>query len=281
MLMLFGLSVGQDINAIAEAACAAKTCDAACTYEYMTLSMSGVCKDRTSSNSPLFCDKDLTAGTQTCPTAAACQNVADSIKAGTSTYQCSTFGPTAADCDASWANANDDGTTLACTKKICKQSCNTCDFTTDKKCAITDYKSSCTPSPLRARGETCVYGFQCASAFCCPYLKICLTSSTDGIQEADVVDADARAMISADGQICPSASVDANADKCKCDADGNPLIGKFDQSACGCNSQYLTKFTGETWIPGCTSGASDSGSGAGGSAAVRAALALGLLLYSQ
>jgi hypothetical protein len=279
MLMLLGLSAGQDVTALARAACEDKACDAACSYEIASgvPAVSGVCKHQ--SSLPLQCDMNLAAGTQTCPVAAACEDVAATFSAGTSTHTCANFGPTAADCDASWANANDDGTTLACTKKICKASCNTCDFTTDKKCAISDYTSSCTPSPLRARGETCVYGFQCATSFCCPYLKICLTDSTDGIQSADVADEDAKAIIAADGQICPSASVDANSEACKCDEAGKPLIGKFDQSVCGCNAQYITKFTDETWIPGCTGGA--GGSGDTDSGAVRVVLTLGLLLFSQ
>jgi len=103
------------------------------------------------------------------------------------------------------------------------------------------YPHNCVPNPLAARGGPCVYGYQCATGFCCPNLKICLTDSTDG--GALPLSPDWVKDIVSGGGACPQG---LNDDRCKNYEDGEPTAD-FDQTVCGCSADYMGHFNAETW----------------------------------
>ena len=195
--------------------------------------------------------------------AAGCENEADSYYGSTVgiNFQCSTVANQFADCILK-LSATEVSTEVGCLKKICRKGCGSCDWNWDGPCALSDLPSSCTPSVLRARGETCVYPFQCASGFCCPYLRICLVSATDAIKDEDIKDEDVREQLMKGGnnQTCGLAEVKANTNACNCQTTGPngeagyPCITDVDVSKCGCQDFYLNRYAAGTWIPGCGGG---------------------------
>jgi hypothetical protein len=188
--------------------------------------------------------------------------VADKIKlAGGSDYTCANaegYG----ECVSGAANPPLSAAEVICLKKTCKKSCNKCDFTdTTVNCVLSDLPQSCTPSTLRARGESCVHGYQCTSGFCCPDLRICLVNSVDGITKDEIVGTDTLAVLedagcfdtTSAGKVCSDTS-GAKQNKCKNMDDGTPRIIDWDQSVCGCSTMYMQKYNSATWVPNCPGG---------------------------
>lgn len=55
---------------------------------------------------------------------------------------------------------------------------------------IEDIPDACTPSPLVANNGRCLFNYQCASGFCCPFLKSCLGDNGYEPLSAESVEAD-------------------------------------------------------------------------------------------
>ncbi|CAD7968178.1 unnamed protein product [Amoebophrya sp. A25] len=112
--------------------------------------------------------------------------------------------------------------------------------------------SACTPSPPLPVGGLCVYGYQCASQFCCPYLKVCLRNPTQVINSNQItVEASVKAsenlvnVIFRGGRTCKDPH--ANRGQCLQDSSGLPLA-TWDQSRCQCKSAYMTHYNAGTWV---------------------------------
>jgi len=110
--------------------------------------------------------------------------------------------------------------------------------------------SSCTPSQLLPVGGLCVYGNQCASKFCCPRLKACLADANSGISSSDIkVQADHRDEIMGIVMGGKGTCSDpwSNGQKCMQTGEGKPL-SSWDQTQCGCNAAYMTRYNGCSWV---------------------------------
>jgi len=106
--------------------------------------------------------------------------------------------------------------------------------------------SSCVPEPLLASGGLCVYGFQCASKFCCPHLKVCLECPSCSVKTTDInVAADVRSEVISTvfGGTCSG----GQSSKCAQTSEGQPLQS-WDQSVCGCADFYMERYNADTWI---------------------------------
>jgi len=118
-----------------------------------------------------------------------------------------------------------------------------CSCQTIKAASRAAFPHSCLPNPLAARGEPCVHGFQCATGFCCPQLKVCLTDSLDG--GAVPLSPDwVKAIV---GGAQPTCAQGLDHSECKSYENGEPTA-EFDQTACGCSAEYMTHFNAETWV---------------------------------
>lgn len=105
--------------------------------------------------------------------------------------------------------------------------------------------SACTPNSPLPTGSLCVYGYQCASKFCCPRLKVCLVDAKTGISTSDIKVKDPekrKDIVSAitSGGTCKDYKT--NFESCVQDQDGQPL-DTWDQSVCGCTDLYTWSTT--------------------------------------
>lgn len=108
--------------------------------------------------------------------------------------------------------------------------------------------SSCTPSPLLPHGALCAYGYQCQSSFCCPRLRVCLTSSSASVSSNDIKVKDGMKnevlSIIFNGGTCQPFS---NTKACLQSSSGQPLK-TWDQEACGCKEEYMVRYRAGTWV---------------------------------
>ena len=109
--------------------------------------------------------------------------------------------------------------------------------------------SACFPSVPLPHGGLCVYGYQCASKFCCPQLKVCLRDSSASVGTDQIkVKADQRqSIIDIVFRGTCSNSFGANGAKCMQTPDGQPL-STWDQTVCGCHADYMTRYQAGTWV---------------------------------
>lgn len=109
--------------------------------------------------------------------------------------------------------------------------------------------SSCTPDPLLPHGGLCVYGYQCASQFCCPRLKVCLSSPSSSVSSSQVLPGHELqseiVSIIFGGGACTNPW--ANMQACMNTGNGQPL-SSWDQSQCGCKDEYMTRYDSNTWV---------------------------------
>mmetsp|Transcript_15496 Transcript_15496/g.44526 ORF Transcript_15496/g.44526 Transcript_15496/m.44526 type:complete len:405 (-) Transcript_15496:177-1391(-) len=109
--------------------------------------------------------------------------------------------------------------------------------------------SACTPSTPLPVGGLCVYGYQCASKFCCPRLKLCLANASSSVGSSDVkVKGDSKDAITSmifGGGSCRDPY--SNGSSCMQDSSGQPL-SSWDQSVCGCTDEYMEHYTAGTWV---------------------------------
>jgi hypothetical protein len=137
-----------------------------------------------------------------------------------------------------------------------------------------DLVNACTPSTKLANFKTCNHGFQCASSFCCPNMKVCLTDADTQITKGDVSHPVLKAsFVKAAANICQVTSVmpvtgtgpqantpEYSADWSTCEesggrpfaagAAGNGVDGGFDKTmaACACQQPYLLDFYDNRWV---------------------------------
>ncbi|CAD7939315.1 unnamed protein product [Amoebophrya sp. A120] len=115
--------------------------------------------------------------------------------------------------------------------------------------------SSCSGQELQ-RLQKCNYGHQCASRFCCPTLKVCLTSAADVVSSIDMAVLEnqltrpgLRVVIGQEGT-CSPAEVFAHPEQCLNHAgSGVVMKTKHDQARCGCKTSYLFQLYQNTWVP--------------------------------
>jgi len=111
--------------------------------------------------------------------------------------------------------------------------------------------SSCIPDPILPVGALCVYGYQCASAYCCPRRKLCLQSSSSVITISDVANIDDNAKFTVLDIIFsgPGTCSDPWSQSARCtqNEDGQPFA-TWDQSRCGCDQQYMARYLAGTWV---------------------------------
>lgn len=158
---------------------------------------------------------------------------------------------------------------------------------------IADIPDSCTPSPLVPDNGRCIFSFQCASGFCCPFFKSCLGNDGYTPLASDAVEADAlrKKMMwtsAYGGEADCGKSSDQTCDVCAmrecsqamtCDmcseVNGQPLFEGNDwgmpawniaDPKCGCHPDFVAAFQAGTWVEGCTG--TGSGSSAGKALAV-------------
>mmetsp|Transcript_38758 Transcript_38758/g.74383 ORF Transcript_38758/g.74383 Transcript_38758/m.74383 type:complete len:211 (+) Transcript_38758:87-719(+) len=143
-----------------------------------------------------------------------------------------------------------------------------CLLTSGNAATSAPHPNSCTPSKPLEKWGPCVYGYQCASKFCCPRLKVCLETGCGDVvtnidlnrvtgNNKDVVD-----IVLFNGPTCKNAV----GNKCLQDSNGQPLSA-WDQSACGCDSKYMKHYTDCTWV-GLNSGITCTCDGKGSKAVI-------------
>eukprot|EP00927_Polykrikos_kofoidii_P056937 TRINITY_DN51037_c0_g1_i1.p1 TRINITY_DN51037_c0_g1~~TRINITY_DN51037_c0_g1_i1.p1 ORF type:complete len:364 (-),score=44.28 TRINITY_DN51037_c0_g1_i1:443-1534(-) len=140
-----------------------------------------------------------------------------------------------------------------------------------------EFPSSCAPSPLVPVGGTCVYGYQCASKFCCPRLRLCVVDSSTTFSTREInVKPDMKQtvvdLVGGDGT-CKDSFSQSNA--CMQTNEGKPL-STWDQTKCGCKAEYMSMYNAGTWVTlnvgvTCKSG-SDSGQASAASVSRRGGL---------
>jgi len=108
--------------------------------------------------------------------------------------------------------------------------------------------SQCIPSPLLPVGGLCVYGYQCASSFCCPMYKVCMESSSGGFSFDQIkVSQDKKTEVLNIIQAPTCSSPWSNSRSCMNTASGKPLPS-WNQSNCGCNSKYMSMYSSCDWV---------------------------------
>lgn len=151
--------------------------------------------------------------------------------------------------------------------------------------SIEDIPNSCTPSPLVPDNGRCLFSYQCASGFCCPFFKSCL--GDDGYEplSADAVAADplrkkmmwtpeygGEATCGSDTGSCDICAmrgcttcdqcitVDAG-DGAKPMLEGNDFnFPPYDiaDPGCKCHADFIAAFKAGTWVEGCGGGATEA-----------------------
>lgn len=139
---------------------------------------------------------------------------------------------------------------------------------------LDEVPGSCLPKSLVPRYGRCLFGYQCVTGFCSPFLRVCLESDEDNLP---------RRAVRADGalwrimwQSCKGRHKDCRTcefsprsleDFEVCSEDpfspGRPSLSLFDPSdpTCGCHEDFVSHYRAETWVD-C--------SGGGGQASVQA-----------
>lgn len=107
--------------------------------------------------------------------------------------------------------------------------------------------SACTPSTAMPHGSLCVYGYQCASSFCCPRLKVCLTTASSVVSSGDISVEDSEQANIVSIVFGGTCNPFANAAKCMQTSSGQPM-STWDQSACSCHAEYMTRYEANTWV---------------------------------
>merc|ERR1719161_2528721 len=149
---------------------------------------------------------------------------------------------------------------------------------------------ACTPSPLIADNGRCMFSYQCASGFCCPFFKSCLGDNGYTPLSADAVMADPLRMkmmwtSEYGGEADCGKAADQTCDVCDmrecssmqtCDMcitvdagegpkpmlEGNDFnFPPYDiaDPKCKCHADFIAAFQAGTWVEGCAaSGGSPS-----------------------
>jgi len=111
--------------------------------------------------------------------------------------------------------------------------------------------SACTPDLILPVGSLCVYGYQCASSFCCPRRKVCLESSASLINSSDTMNLtnDTKALVDSivftGGSTCSDPW--SMSHKCTQNEVGQPF-STWDQLQCGCKPEYMARYLDGTWV---------------------------------
>jgi len=118
--------------------------------------------------------------------------------------------------------------------------------TTTKPFVAAALPSACVPSEPLPVGGLCVYGYQCASKFCCPRLRVCLASSSGQVwsNQIKVKPADLQSSIR---DIVFGGTCRPTSNKCTQTSQGQPL-STWDQTKCGCHADYMTHYQAGTWV---------------------------------
>eukprot|EP00929_Paragymnodinium_shiwhaense_P020584 TRINITY_DN13676_c0_g1_i2.p1 TRINITY_DN13676_c0_g1~~TRINITY_DN13676_c0_g1_i2.p1 ORF type:complete len:331 (-),score=30.44 TRINITY_DN13676_c0_g1_i2:313-1305(-) len=109
--------------------------------------------------------------------------------------------------------------------------------------------STCTPSKSLSPGGLCVYGWQCASKFCCPRLKVCLADSGSSVSATDINVDDSVRQDVIDTVFGGGSCEDPWADRQACmqTNEGQPL-SSWNQTKCQCKDFYMDKYKSCSWV---------------------------------
>lgn len=109
------------------------------------------------------------------------------------------------------------------------------------------FPSQCVPSPLLPIGGLCVYGYQCASKFCCPAYKVCMDPKTGFSFDQIKVSADKQTEI--ENIIGARTCSDPWPNGMYCMNTMSGLPGpNWDQSKCKCNDKYMSMYSACGWV---------------------------------
>lgn len=128
---------------------------------------------------------------------------------------------------------------------------------------LSDVPDSCVPHQLKPRQGRCLFSYQCATGFCSPALKVCLSNEDDHLSAAAVQADPLLKHILWDG--CPSLQGCRTCeffprsleDHQRCATDpfdpGHPNLGLFDLALpqCGCDEDFLDLVQAQKWV-GCS-----------------------------
>jgi len=110
--------------------------------------------------------------------------------------------------------------------------------------------SSCKPSAPLPPGGLCVYGYQCASNFCCPRMKVCLANPSASVLSSELqvpeeIKTEIVNLVFKNGGACTDPY--SNSKQCQQSQDGQPF-STWNQAMCGCKDAYMTRYAANTWV---------------------------------
>jgi hypothetical protein len=151
-----------------------------------------------------------------------------------------------------------------------------------------DIPDSCTPDPLVPDNGRCLFSYQCASGFCCPYFKSCLGDNGYEPLPQSAVEADplrlkmmytseygGEATCGSANGICDVCDMRDCSQQQTCDmcitvdaGDGaKPMLEGNDYNfppydigdeKCRCHADFVAAWEAGTWVEGCSGGGSPS-----------------------
>eukprot|EP00397_Hematodinium_sp_SG-2012_P030006 GEMP01031744.1.p1 GENE.GEMP01031744.1~~GEMP01031744.1.p1 ORF type:complete len:437 (+),score=87.21 GEMP01031744.1:16-1326(+) len=117
------------------------------------------------------------------------------------------------------------------------------------------HHNNCRINPLRRRGETCVFNYQCLNSYCCPHLRVCLDGAQDRlfIQELEAFGGVEKARIVASPLGNRRACEPTGDNLMACLQDSASPYGHvtrtYNLTRCNCKESFLHMVHRNQWVP--------------------------------